>query len=48
MHTDTEGKALLKGINFSSVVEAEHEDWDDVRALNITLLDHLLEANAIR
>ena len=47
MNDDAEGSALLKTINFSSVVDADHADWGDVRALNINLLDHLLDANAV-
>ncbi len=38
------GKALLKRINFKQGVEqAEDSDWDDVRALDIKLLDHFLK-----
>ncbi|NMU25301.1 phosphate ABC transporter substrate-binding protein, partial [Vibrio parahaemolyticus] len=40
---DTEnGAKLLKAINFSGIAAAKDEDWDDVRALNITYLDHLM------
>ncbi|WP_420598223.1 phosphate/phosphite/phosphonate ABC transporter substrate-binding protein [Neptuniibacter sp.] len=43
MNTDPVGKALLQTINFKGMEAAEDEDWDDVRELNITLLDHLLQ-----
>lgn len=43
MNEDPEGKKLLKGINFKGMQSAEDADWDDVRALNIKLLDHLLQ-----
>ncbi len=43
MNTDPEGKKLLKTINFKGLQAANNSDWDDVRALNITLLDHLLK-----
>ena len=42
MNGDVQAKALLTDINFSSIIAAANEDWDDVRALNITLLDYLL------
>jgi phosphonate transport system substrate-binding protein len=48
MNTDTVGKTLLAAINFSTIVAAANEDWDDVRALNITLLEHLLDADAVK
>ncbi len=37
-----EGAMLLKAINFSGIAAAKDEDWDDVRALNITSLEHLM------
>ncbi|NOI15527.1 phosphate/phosphite/phosphonate ABC transporter substrate-binding protein [Vibrio hepatarius] len=37
------GKTLLSRIKFKGIEAAQNEDWDDVRALNITLLDKLLE-----
>lgn len=43
MNTDPKGQALLKTINFKGVEKAENKDWDDVRDLNITLLEHLLQ-----
>lgn len=42
MNTDPEGKKLLKTINFKGVEVAGNQDWDDVRALNIRLLEHML------
>lgn len=42
MNSDPEGKRLLKTINFKGIELAENADWDDVRSLNIKLLDHLL------
>lgn len=43
MNTDPEGQALLQTIKFAKLRLAINEDWDDVRALNITLLEHLLK-----
>jgi len=43
MNKDAEGQALLKSINFKGMEKAQNSDWDDVRGLNIKLLDHLLE-----
>lgn len=45
MNSDPEGQALLKSINFKGMEIAQDSDWDDVRSLNITLLDHLLKEN---
>jgi phosphonate transport system substrate-binding protein len=42
MNGDVQVKALLTDVNFSSIIAAANEYWDDVRALNITLLDYLL------
>lgn len=42
MSNDPEGQALLKTIHFKALEVAEDHDWDDVRALNIKLLEHLL------
>jgi len=42
MNVDAKGKALLKSINFKGIEKAKDSDWDDVRDLNITLLEHLL------
>lgn len=43
MNTDPEGQALLKSISFKGMEIADNKDWDDVRDLNITLLEHLLK-----
>lgn len=43
MNDDPEGQALLKTINFKALEKAENKDWDDVRGLNIKLLEHLLQ-----
>lgn len=43
MNTDPEGQALLKTINFKGIEAAQNVDWDDVRALDIKLLSHLLD-----
>lgn len=42
MASDPEGATLLKSLNFKQLEAAGDGDWDDVRALNIKLLDHLL------
>lgn len=42
MNTDPEGQKLLKSINFKGIEVAEDQDWDDVRELNIKLLEHML------
>jgi len=42
MDQDPEGEALLKAIHFKGLERAENKDWDDVRDLNIKLLEHLL------
>ncbi|WP_018692659.1 phosphate/phosphite/phosphonate ABC transporter substrate-binding protein [Algicola sagamiensis] len=43
LNDSQEGQALLKKINFKGIEAAKDQDWDDVRALNIKLLDHLLK-----
>jgi phosphonate transport system substrate-binding protein len=43
MSGDPEGVKLLKTINFKGFALAENTDWDDVRALNIKLLDELIK-----
>lgn len=43
MHEDIDGKAALAGINFKAIELAKNEDWDDVRQLNIELLNPLLD-----
>lgn len=47
MNETEAGLALLQKLNFSGVASAANEDWDDVRALGITLLNGLLEAHAL-
>lgn len=42
MNNDPEGQKLLKTVNFKGIEAAKNSDWDDVRALNIKLLDPLL------
>jgi len=42
MNADPQGLALLKAINFKGTEVANNADWNDVRGLNITLLNHLL------
>lgn len=39
MAQEQKGRDLLSAIKFKGVVEAKSEDWDDVRALDIHLLD---------
>ncbi|KJY67891.1 phosphate/phosphite/phosphonate ABC transporter substrate-binding protein [Vibrio nigripulchritudo] len=43
MSEDPKGKVLLKSVNFKGITQAKDSDWDDVRSLEIKLLDHLLE-----
>lgn len=43
MANNEQGKALLAAIKFAGIEAGEDKDWDDVRSLGITLLDHLLE-----
>lgn len=42
MNDDPEGRKLLDSINFNGMELAENGDWDDVRSLNIKLLDSLI------
>ncbi|MGB1239557.1 MAG: phosphate/phosphite/phosphonate ABC transporter substrate-binding protein, partial [Pseudomonadales bacterium] len=44
MHNSERGRALLQSVKFKQLSAAQDSDWDDVRQLNITLLDHLLNA----
>lgn len=44
-HEDPLGQAALAAINFKAIQPAKDEDWNDIRQLNIDLLDHLLESN---
>lgn len=43
MASSEEGKAALSGLGIKSLKAANDSDWDDVRALNLTLLDSLLD-----
>ena len=43
MTHDPEGMALLKAINFKGIEAADDARWDDVKALDIQLLQHLLQ-----
>lgn len=43
MYNSEEGKALLASVKFKNLGPAVSSDWDDVRALDIKLLDHLLK-----
>lgn len=43
MSDSNEGKARLAKLNFKGLEAAEDNQWDDVRALNISLLDELLQ-----
>lgn len=43
MYNSEEGKALLASVKFKNLGPALNSDWDDVRALNIKLLEHLLQ-----
>ncbi len=42
MNNSKQGLELLSNINFNGISPAQDSDWDDVRALRITLLDHLV------
>lgn len=41
-----QGRELLKGINFKGIVTAEDADWDDIRKLNLDLLDGVVATPA--
>lgn len=43
MNDTEEGRKLLKSINFNGMAVASNEEWDDVRALDIKLLEHMLQ-----
>lgn len=43
MTEDKQGLALLTKLNFKGLEAASDAQWDDVRQLNIHLLDNLLE-----
>jgi len=40
MANDSEGKGLLKRLSFKGLVAAENREWDDIRALDLTLLSN--------
>ncbi|MHA2938960.1 phosphate/phosphite/phosphonate ABC transporter substrate-binding protein [Vibrio sp. RC27] len=42
LNDSDDGKALLSRIKFKGIEQAQNSDWDDVRSLNITLLDKYL------
>ena len=42
MHQDGTGEALLESIKIKGFAAAQDQDWDDVRSLNIQLLDDLV------
>jgi len=41
MNNDPKGKKLLESLKFKNVVKAKNADWDDVRMLDIQLLENL-------
>ncbi|SIS99753.1 phosphate/phosphite/phosphonate ABC transporter substrate-binding protein [Neptunomonas antarctica] len=43
MNDDPKGLALLKTMKFQGIELANDSDWDDIRALNIKLLDELIK-----
>lgn len=43
MYESPQGRKLLESINFKGIEAAADSDWDDVRKLDIDLLDHLLK-----
>jgi phosphonate transport system substrate-binding protein len=43
MESNPEGLELLKTINFKGLEAAADQDWDDVRALEVRLLQHMLQ-----
>lgn len=43
MNDSEEGRGLLAAIKFGGIEAADDADWDDVRQLNIDLLEHLLD-----
>lgn len=42
LHEDAEGAETLKGIGFKAIEAGQDRDWNDVRALNIGLLDAIV------
>ncbi|MFT5995864.1 MAG: phosphonate transport system substrate-binding protein [Glaciecola sp.] len=45
LNTNEQGQALLKAINFKGIEAAVHDDWDDVRALELETLLGASEQN---
>lgn len=43
MNSDSEGLALLKKLNFKGLEAASDDKWNDVRDLDIRLLNHMLQ-----
>jgi phosphonate transport system substrate-binding protein len=40
LDTTAEGQALLKAINFKGIETASSDNWNDVRSLNLSVIDH--------
>ncbi|WP_226664314.1 phosphate/phosphite/phosphonate ABC transporter substrate-binding protein [Microbulbifer aggregans] len=43
MNDDQRGVELLKNIGFNGISQAQDSDWDDVRQLQLTMLNHMLK-----
>lgn len=43
MHEDPEGAVLLEAIGFKGLVVAQDADYDDIRRLDIQILEHLIQ-----
>ncbi|BFM48413.1 phosphate/phosphite/phosphonate ABC transporter substrate-binding protein [Marinomonas sp. THO17] len=43
MNDEAEAMSLLKALNFNGLEAASNDRWDDIRDLDIKLLDHMLE-----
>ena len=43
MHEDEKGKRLLGSIRFLGISPAHHDEWNDVRALNINMMNYSVE-----
>jgi phosphonate transport system substrate-binding protein len=44
LNESEQGRQLLKGINFKGIAAAKDADWNDIRTLNLDLLDGLVTA----
>ena len=44
MHTDEEGRALLTALSMKGFEDARDSDWNDVRGLDLHLLDELIDS----